>query len=97
MIRHICNALGRSPDSITYGDDLRKCLIEIADRIDKQTVVEVTAPPAKPKNAVKLLFKISSGASNMFTFSCYHTAFEVVMPKYCPFCGRPVEEEASDE
>lgn len=48
LIRHICQALGISPDGITYGDDLRKCLIEIADRIDRQSVVEVQVPH-KPK------------------------------------------------
>lgn len=81
----------------TWGEDVRVCLREIADRIDAQTVVEVTAPPAKPKNAVKVVQTIKCGDFDMFMFSCYHTTFSAVMPKYCPFCGRPIEGEASDE
>ena len=49
--------------SRTWGDDVRVCLREIADRIDRQSVVEVTTPaPAKdPFDEVAKLYPLSAG------------------------------------
>ena len=46
----------------TWGDDVRVCLREIADRIDRQSVVEVTTPaPAKdPFDEVAKLYPLGA-------------------------------------
>ena len=46
--------------STTFGEDLRTCLNEIANRIDRQSVVEVTTPAKDPYDEIAKLYSMSA-------------------------------------
>lgn len=101
---NICNAVSELRDELgakvtqTWCGDLADCLREIADRVDKQSVVEVTTPaPAKdPFGEIANLYPINAEEVKFVLDSYVASGCHKVPPKLGPSSDQlePAELEA---